>query len=318
MKLGLFTVPLGELPLPEALDYAGGLGCEAVELGAGGYPGEAHCDPERLLSNPKALKGFRRTIGESDLKISALSCHGNALHPDRHLAAAHDEDFRNAVRLASEIGVDKVITFAGCPGDSEESMKPNWVTCAWPPDFLDVLEWQWEEKVAPYWYEAADFAREFGIKVAIEPHPGFVVYNPETFWRLRRLAGDNVGVNFDPSNLFWQGIDPVAAAEQMRGVIFHVHAKDTGMNENLVAREGVLDTKEHTPGGGRSWVFRVVGRGHGPDFWRDLIRKLQDTGYDGTLSIEHEDLDVKPEEGFKEAAELLGDALSIGRSGKFS
>lgn len=179
---------------------------------------------------------------------------------------------------------------------------------------MEVLEWQWEEKVAPYWMEAAGFARELGVKVAVEPHPGFVVYNPETFRRLRGLAGDNVGVNFDPSNLFWQGIDPLVAVEQLGDAIFHVHAKDTGMNEDLVARNGVLDTKEHTPEGGRSWAFRVVGRGHGPDFWRALVRKLHDVGYDGTLSIEHEDLDVEPEEGFREAAELLEDALSVERS----
>ncbi len=310
MKLGLFSVPLGDIPLPEALDYARDLGCDAVELGAGGYPGNAHCDPEHLLANSEALEKFQRVIRESGLEISALSCHGNPLHPDEFLARVHDEDFRNTVRLASEIGVEQVITFAGCPGSSDDSEKPNWVTCAWPPDFIEVLEWQWREKVAPYWQEASNFAGELGVRVAIEPHPGFIVYNTETFFRLRELAGSNVGVNLDPSNLFWQRIDPLASVEELGEAIFHVHAKDTGMDARRVARDGVLDTKEHTPENGRSWTFRVVGRGHGPGFWRALTRKLHHVGYEGALSIEHEDLDVAPEEGFRESADLLGAALT--------
>lgn len=231
------------------------------------------------------------------------------MHPKENTARAHDEGFRNTVRLASELEVDTVITFAGCPGDSENSERPNWVTCAWPPDFREVLEWQWNERAVPYWQEAARFAEEHGVRVAIEPHPGFVVYNAETFWRLRDAVGDNVGVNLDPSNLFWQQIDPLVSVEELGNAIFHVHAKDTSFDPNLVARNGVLDTKEHTPDGERSWIFRVVGRGHGMDFWRALVRKLHGVGYRGAVSIEHEDLSINPEEGIREAAGLLGAAL---------
>ncbi|MGB3683730.1 MAG: sugar phosphate isomerase/epimerase [Rubrobacteraceae bacterium] len=309
MKLGLFTVPLGDLPLPEALEYATSLGCGVVELGAGGYPGRDHCDPKGLLANPEALEDFKRTVAESGVGISALSCHGNPLHPDQSLARTHDEDFRNAVRLASELEVDTVVTFSGCPGDSEGSERPNWVTCAWPPDFLEILEWQWNEKVAPYWQEASGFAGEHGVKVAIEPHPGFVVYNTGTFRRLRALAGDDIGVNLDPSNLFWQRIDPVACAGELGDAIFHVHAKDTGLNPDRVAMDGVLDTKEHTPDGERAWVYKVVGRGHGEDFWGALIQTLYNVGYEGAISIEHEDLAVDPKAGFGEAADLLSSAL---------
>ena len=309
MKLGLFTVPLSEKPLSEALDYARSLGCEAVEIGAGGYPGNAHCDPRGLLADPSSLEDFRRTVENSAVEISALSCHGNPLHPKQDIAHAHDEDFHATVQLAAELGVETVITFAGCPGDSESSERPNWVTCAWPPDFREILEWQWREKVEPYWQGAARFAAERGVRVAIEPHPGFVVYNVETFWRLREIAGSNVGVNLDPSNLFWQQISPLTNMEELGEAIFHVHAKDTGFDPNLVARNGVLDTKEHTPDGERSWVYRVVGRGHGTDFWENLVWKLHGVGYEGALSIEHEDLSVDPEEGIREAAGLLSVAL---------
>ncbi len=310
MKLGLFTVPLADRPLSEALDFARSLGCEAVELGTGGYPGRDHCDPGRLLADAAALEEFKNNLEKSGLEISALSCHGNPLHPKETVAHPHDEDFRNTVRLAAELGVETVITFAGCPGDSENSVRPNWVTCAWPPDFREVLDWQWDEKVEPYWREAAGFAQKRGVRVAIEPHPGFVVYNVETFWRLRKTVGDNVGVNLDPSNLFWQQIDPLASVEELDDTIFHVHAKDTGFDPNLVARNGVLDTKEHTPDGGRPWVYRVVGRGHDIGFWNAFVRKLHDVGYGGALSIEHEDLSVDPERGFAEASEILGAALS--------
>lgn len=314
MKLGLINVPLSDHPLGEVLKYARSLGCEAVELGAGGYPGRDHCDPGGLLRDPASLKEFRHTMEESGLEISALSCHGNPLHPNEDIARAYDEDFRNTVRLAAELEVDTVITFAGCPGDSERSERPNWVTCAWPPDFQEILEWQWTEKVTPYWLEAADFATDHGVQVAIEPHPGFVVYNTETFRRLRDLAGDNVGVNLDPSNLFWQQIDPLVSVQELGKAIFHVHAKDTGFDPSFVARNGVLDTKEHTPDGNRAWSFRVVGRGHGPEFWEALIQKLRSVGYDGAISIEHEDLTVDPEEGIREAADLLGAVLAEDQS----
>lgn len=310
MKLGLFTVPLADRSLSEALAYARSLGCEAVELGAGGYPGRGHCDPGRLLADSTALEEFQRTVRESSLEISALSCHGNPLHPSEDVARACDEDFCNTVRLAADLGVGTVISFAGCPGDSEKSERPNWVTCAWPPDFQEILEWQWSEKVAPYWRGAAGFARERGVKVAIEPHPGFVVYNAETFRRLRDLVGDTVGVNLDPSNLFWQQIDPLASVEELGEAIFHVHAKDTGFTPSLVALNGVLDTKEHATDSGRSWIYTVVGRGHGEEFWRAFVKKLREVGYDGALSIEHEDLSVDPEEGFREAADLLGAAIA--------
>lgn len=131
MKLGLFTVPLADRPLPEALDYARSLGCEAVELGTGGYPGRDHCDPARLLADTTALEKFRRIAGRGGLEVSALSCHGNPLHPNENVARTHDEDFRDTVRLAEELGVETVVTFFGCPGDSEGSKRPNWVVCPW-------------------------------------------------------------------------------------------------------------------------------------------------------------------------------------------
>lgn len=309
MKVGVFTVLLADRPLEEALDYAKGLGCEAVEIGCGGYPGDAHCKPAKLLSDAGTLEEFRRAIESRNLEISALSCHGNALHPDESVAAAADENYRDTVRLASELGVGTVITFSGCPGDSESARSPNWVTCAWPPDFPETLKWQWSERVAPYWSEAAAFARERGVRVAIELHPGFVAYNTDSFWRLREIGGEAIGVNFDPSHLFWQQMDPLVCVRELGDAIFHVHAKDTWMDPQNVRRNGVLDTRAYTDEVKRSWIFRTVGYGHGPEFWRAFVSELRLAGYDGAISIEHEDSLMSVNEGFTKAVWFLKESV---------
>jgi sugar phosphate isomerase/epimerase len=198
-----------------------------------------------------------------------------------------------------------VITFSGCPGDGPDARYPNWVTCPWPNDFQSILEWQWSERVLPYWREQAAFAQSHGVRVAIEPHPGFVVYNAETLLRLRAECGPTIGVNFDPSHFFWQNIDPILAARELRGTIYHVHAKDTRIDPLNTARNGVLDTKPYSNVAERAWVFRTVGYGHDQLFWKDLISELRLAGYDRVLSIEHEDSHMSKLEGLRKAAAFL-------------
>jgi len=296
VKLGVFTVVFGDLPLTAALDRVVALGLEAVEIGTGNYPGDAH--------NVAELK---REVEARGLEISALSCHGNPLHPDAELAKRSHETFRRTLELANELGVGTVIGFSGCPGDGPTAAQPNWVTCAWPPEYLDVLEWQWTERAIPYWTEEARVAREAGVRVALEPHPGFLVYNPETALRLREAAVPEIGVNFDPSHFVWQGIDPLLAIRELgnAGAIFHVHAKDVYVDPHNRARNGVLDTKHYSRFGERSWSFRSVGYGQGEKFWRDFVSALRMVGYDGVLSIEHEDGMASVEEGLSKAVEVL-------------
>jgi sugar phosphate isomerase/epimerase len=223
------------------------------------------------------------------------------------VAARADRDLREAIRLAAEIGVATVITFAGCPGESEHSRRPSWVTCSWPDDYPETLEWQWRERVVPYWLDVAAFAGERGVRVAIEPHPGFVVYNTATMLRLREAAGSAVGANFDPSHLFWQQIDPVASAGALGDAIFHVHAKDTGFDEGRLSLDGVLETRVEPEE--RTWIFRSVGDGHPVEFWRDLAVALLAAGYDGALSIEHEDPLRSRDDGLARAVATLREAL---------
>jgi sugar phosphate isomerase/epimerase len=294
VKLGVFTVVFGELPLADALDRVVALGLDAVEIGTGNYPGDAHFTSD-----------LRREVEARGLEISALSCHGNPLHPDEDFARRSHETWRRTVERAAELGVDTVVCFSGCPGDGPRASQPNWVTCAWPPEYLEVLKWQWAERAIPYWTEEARVAREAGVRVALEPHPGFLVYNPETALKLRDAVGPEIGVNFDPSHFVWQGIDPLLAIRELADAIFHVHAKDVYVDRHNTARNGVLDTKHYSRFGERSWSFRSVGYGQGEKFWRDFVSALRIVGYDGVLSIEHEDGLASVDEGLARAVEVL-------------
>jgi sugar phosphate isomerase/epimerase len=318
LKLGVFTVLYQELPLEEMLDKISALGIEAVELGTGSYPGSTHCDPDELLADAGKRQSLVEAIERRGLAISALSCHGNPLHPDEAVASEAHETWRKTARLASELGVGVVNCFAGCPGDGPDARAPNWVTCAWPPEFLEVLDWQWTERVLPYWTEEAGFAREQGVRIAFEMHPGFVVYNPETLLRVRAEAGVEIGANFDPSHLVWQGMDPVETIRTLgrEGAIFHAHAKDVYLDRANIARNGVLDTKRYGQVLDRSWTFRTIGYGQGERFWRDVVSALRAVGYDHVLSIEHEDALASRDEGLKRAVQLLQGVLFTEQPGE--
>jgi len=305
MKLGVFAVLLSDRPLEAALDHIVSLGLDAVEIGTGAYPGNAHCDPGRLLSDDGALDTFRRAVEDRGLEISALSCHGNPLHPDRAVADEHDAAFEKTVELAARLGVGRVITFSGCPGAGPDAREPSWIVSAWPPEFPKMLEWQWAERVIPYWTRAAERCRAAGVKVAIEMHPNFVAYNPSTMLRLRDAAPDVIGCNFDPSHMFWQGIDPVAAIRALGDCIYHFHAKDCRIDARNTAVDGVLDAKPYTNEIERSWIFRTVGYGHDERVWNDIVSQLRLVGYDDVISIEHEDSIMSPEEGLAKAVEFL-------------
>jgi sugar phosphate isomerase/epimerase len=304
MRVGVFTPLLSKLSLDTVLDKLAALEINTVELATGNYVGNAHCKLSMLEDAP-ALAEFKKVIADHGASISALSCHGNPLHPDQAQAQQFREASRKTILLAEKLGVPVMVDFSGCPGDSPHASAPNWVTCPWPPEYRRVLEWQWNEVVAPYWTEQAKFAADHGVKIAIEMHPGFVVYSPETLLRLRSIAGGNVGCNYDPSHLFWQKIDPIAAIRVLGDAIFHVHAKDTQLYPNNLERAGVLDTKSYADERHRSWIFRTCGYGHGAEWWSEFISTLRMYGYDYVLSIEHEDSLLSPGEGLTKAANFL-------------
>lgn len=306
MKLGVFTTLLGNLPFEEALKYFKSLDIEAVEIGCGGYPGNAHADPEKLLSDSKALEDFKALIKNYDVEISALSCHGNPVHPNKDEAKYYDDVIHNTILLAEKLGIHQINTFSGCPGDCETAKYPNWVTCPWPNDFSKILDWQWNEVLIPYWKNTVEFAKAHGVdKIAFELHPGFCVYNTDTMLRIRDAVGPELGANFDPSHLIWQGMEPVAVIRALGDAIFHVHAKDTKLDKYNIARTGVLDTKPYADEINRSWIFRSVGYGNDEIYWKDIVSNLRLVGYDHVLSIEHEDSLMSQNEGLTKAVEML-------------
>ncbi|MCL2197852.1 MAG: sugar phosphate isomerase/epimerase [Defluviitaleaceae bacterium] len=306
MKLGVLTVPLYGRSLEESFKYLSGLGVQAVEIGTGGFPGNTHLNPVEALSDPAKITELQGLLKKYNLSISALSCHGNPVHPNREIADKDNTDFENTCRLAQKLGVDTVITFSGCPGDHPGAKYPNWVTCPWPNDFGEILKYQWDEVLIPYWKKAADFAKQHGVtKIALELHPGFCVYNTSSMLKLREAVGDSIGANFDPSHLFWQGMKPTEAIKALKGAIFHFHAKDTRIDKFNTAVNGVLDTSSYGSLINRSWLFRTVGYGHNESEWRDIISTLRATGYDGAISIEHEDALMSVEEGLEKAIDFL-------------
>lgn len=310
MKIGVVTNILQDKPFAEALDYFRRMGIQALEPGCGGYAGKAHVNPAELLADVDKLADFKHMIEESGLEISALSCHGNPVHPNKEMAASYDADMRNAVYLCKELGIDTITCFSGCAGDCPDSKFPNWVTCSWPDDYLKILEYQWNDVLIPYWREFSAFAKEYGVtKIALELHPGFMVYNSATLMRLRKAVGPEIGVNFDPSHLLWQGMNPVTVLRELKDAIFHVHAKDVKIDPINTAKNGVLDTRHYSDELNRSWIFRTIGYGNDTIYWKDIFSTLRMIGYDGVVSIEHEDSLINRFEGLEKAIQIIRDSL---------
>lgn len=305
MKLGVMGALFGQMSLDDALNYCQRVGLEAIELPAGAYPG----DPWGLIGITKKksqLNALKAKIADHGLTVQGIAVHGNPVHPNRKIAKEHLEAHRNGILLAAEFGT-VVINFSGCPGGCREDKTPNFVTCPWPEEFSKAAEYQWNEVIIPFWSGENDFARKHGVKIAFEAHPGMVLHTPEDIVRLRNAAGKQLGANIDPSHWFWQGIDPVQAVKYLgeQKCIFHVHAKDTAIHTWNAGHVGNLDIKSYGDVNNRGWVFRTVGYGHGDEFWKPFVSMLRAQGYDGVLSIEHEDSLMSMSEGFEKAIAYL-------------
>jgi len=309
IPIGVFDPAYPNLSTDEFIDKVSALGLEAVEIGTGGYPNSLHCPVQELLEDDGKLRAWKKKFNDRGIQVAVLSCHGNPLHPDPKIAKRDAETFRRTVQLAEKLDVKVIVGFSGCPGGSPTDTVPNWVTYRWPNEHGEALDWQWKEKVIPYWKEAAAFARSHGIrKLAFEMHPNFVVYNPKTLLKLREAVGEEIGANNDLSHLFWQGCDPVEVIHFLgkQGAIFHAHMKDTVLYKDNVAKYGVLNfvfEKSDLPSA--SDAFRAVGYGHSANTWKEIVRAYMDVGYDGILSIENEDPILSGEVGVERAAYVL-------------
>jgi sugar phosphate isomerase/epimerase len=308
MDIGVLTVPLGDQSLDEALSYLADLGVGAIELGCGGSPGDEHLSRETYLDDERTQDDLLARVEQHELRISALATHNNPLHPDPEEAEQANTELREAIELASQLGVDTVTTFSGLPAGGPNDEVPNWITASWPTEHHEAYAYQWEV-ATEYWSDIAAFADSEGVNVAIEMHPNMLVYEPTGMRRLREATNERIGANFDPSHLYWQGIDVPAAIRYLDDAIHHFHAKDTGLYEEQARIKGYLDTTPYTEERERAWLFRSVGYGHGEAHWKEVVSALRLIGYDGALSIEHEDSLTSSREGLEKAVSMLDRAI---------
>jgi sugar phosphate isomerase/epimerase len=305
--IALVTEAFLDRSLTELLDFLTDSVPEitALELGSGGYAPHPHCDRERLLSDRQARRSWAREIEIRGFTVAALNVWGNPLDPDPETGGRHDGELRDTIRLAAQLGVERVVALAGCPPAVATDRAPHFAAGGWLPYLDGVYERCWHDTVAPYWSAISEFARAEhpGLLICVELHPGTAVYNVETFSRLAALGG-NLAANIDPSHFFWQQIDTEAVIEALRGPIGHAHAKDLSFNERVLAVNGLLDHRWPGPPSATPWSFATVGRGHDEAWWGQFLGWLAPTAA-RSVAIEHEDPDVPAERGVAEAARLL-------------
>ena len=309
MKLCAVSDSFGNLRFEEAAKASADLGLEALEIGMGNWSAAPHANLKSLLESKEKRQEFLSVLEQNGLLLAALNCSGNQLHPvdgERQSNVVYD-----TVRAAELLGVHTIVLMSGLPAGGPNDVRPNWITCAWPPENKEILDWQWNEKLLPYWEKLAAFGKEHGIKrFCIEMHGAQLVYNVPTLLKLRQAAGPIVGANLDPSHLFWMGADPLVAIDALGDAIHHVHAKDTYLNDGVLNVTGHLETLGHAKVKERAWSYITLGIGHDERWWRQFCYRLRLNGYDGWLSIEHEDIILSRMEGMRRSVDLLKSALA--------
>ncbi|MCD8547824.1 MAG: sugar phosphate isomerase/epimerase [Aeromonadaceae bacterium] len=301
MKWGFFDAALPEASLAQVLELAQSLGVSQLELGCGGYPGEIHCPRLALLRQPARRQAWLQQIAAADCQVGALACHVNPLHPDPALARLHRQQLSQALELAAALEVPTLVTFSGVGG---QGGVPNWPVVGWPYEFADYAQQIWQQALIPFWQGMSRRAQVLGVRLALELHGGFLVHSPGTLLALREACGPALGANLDPSHLWWQGIDPLLAIELLGEALFHVHLKDWQADPQLQARWGLLDGRDERQGP-RSWRYCLPGEGHGAEFWRAFVQRLDAQGYSGMLSLEHEAGDVAGPAGISQSLRWL-------------
>jgi sugar phosphate isomerase/epimerase len=305
MDIALMSASMLDRSWEDTLDAAARHGVLVIEACSGGHIPKRHYDPTQLVTSDVALEQFRETLSSRGLRLCALSCHGNPLHPDRQEAARVHDDFVATCELAAALEVPHVSLLAGCPGGGPDDKTPNWIINSSFPDWKEHYEWQWSERVLPYWRNAATVADRHHVRICVEPHSADVVYSLETFLRLHDEIGDTIGLNFDPSHLWWQGVDPIAFIEAAGKHIYTCHIKDAVLDRRAIEVDGVLSAEDYNDWDRRPWSFSTPGYGHSELFWAQFVRALRNVDYDGALSIECEDPFMSPDDTLEQSVRLL-------------
>ena len=309
MKIGMITDSLPDTTFEAMLSVASRLGMEMLEFGCGNWSNAPHLDLDRMLASDVARREFRSRLTGHGIAISALNCSGNPLHPGEP-GRKHDEVTRKTIRLAGLMGVERVVMMSGCPGAPGDS-HANWITTEWPPEVREIVRWQWDEVLIPYWRDLVAFANAHGIrKLCLELHGYQNVYNVATLKRLRDAVGETVGANLDPSHLMWMGADPIASARALGDAIHHCHGKDTRIERGLADINGLLELKDVTDVANRTWNYVAVGAGHDLQWWKEFFSVVRMVGYNDWVSLEMEDFTMSTEAGIQSSIDALQATIS--------
>lgn len=312
MKLGFVTDSLGAMPLHDILKHAERMGLSGLEVNTGGWSTAPHFNLAQMLDSAASRREFKRSFEERNLEIIALNANGNPLHPTQ---PEQGQCLKDTIRVAGELGIKTVCTMSGLPEGQAGDRMPNWVVASWPPETQTILRYQWEERLLPFWSEIADLAKAHGVeRIALELHGSQCVYNVRSLLKLRDAMGPVIGANLDPSHLFWMGADPLAAAEALGDALYHVHAKDTLLNAPVQAVDSLLENGSLMDVASRSWSYITLGFGHGEQWWRQFCYRLKMAGYDGWLSVEHEDVLLNSLEGLEKSVALLKGVMPVAAS----
>ncbi|MFD1064955.1 sugar phosphate isomerase/epimerase family protein [Oceanobacillus locisalsi] len=308
MKIGLVTDGVGHQSFDDMLSWCQKTGVQEIELACGTWSDAPHLDLDRWLEDKTFREENVKKIKDHGLSISALNCSGNPLFPFKK-GEEDREVVKKTFQLSHELELDTVVMMSGLPGGGPRDEYPNWSITSWPPVTHEIVAYQWEVAIE-YWQKAVEQAKEQGVKkIALEPHGFQLVHNVENFRKLRAHTDQTIGFNLDPSHLFWMGADPLLVASELKEAIYHVHVKDVRLEKESAAKNTLLDTKHVLEVADRSWNFAIPGYGHTEEFWRNFVIQLKLAGYDGVLSIEHEDYTMETELGIKKTVNLLKDIV---------
>lgn len=304
MQIGINTDSLATLSLDEMLDAVAKLGIEYVEFSTGNWSHAPHINLDELLGSEAKRRELMDKVESRGLKLDALNCSGNPVHPGTE-GREHADVTDKTVELANALGVTRIVMMSGCPGAPGDSY-PNWITVAWPPYTADILDYQWNQVLIPYWTDLVEHSKKNGVtQLCLEMHGHQNVYSPATLLRLREAVGPTIGANFDPSHLMWMGADVISAVEALKGAIYHVHAKDTRIEKAHIGKNTALETSSFALPEERSWNFVTMGYGHDEAFWSRFMLALRRADFDGVLSIEHEDMLIEPIEALEKTVALI-------------
>ena len=258
MYLGAYDACLFDKSLGDTLDVIAGLGLTSVEINSGGFLPPVHLPVDELRASADAREAYLAEFSSRGLTLTALNCNGNPLHPAEGFP--HSKDLLDSIELAALLGVKRVVTMSGTPGGEPGTTVPVWNPLPWWSPFLDVQDHQWEVAV-PYWKDVQQRAADADVRIAIEMHPGNIVFNPRTMHRLaEEIGATHVGAEMDPSHLFWQGIDPVLAVADLGDLVYNAAAKDTRINEAAKVNGVIDDSSTRVAEGSRATSRWVVAR----------------------------------------------------------